>query len=203
MGKWDKDRSLRWQIELVAGHTRDLANRIKSRLLAAPPRRARRIWDRLVRAFVNPEPRRSKFESRTEEKRMSYGDSANWDGAIPEASYAEYRIEWTTKFKGGGPPIPCYFDINTDQGVEDVAQKMMVAWNDQNPSARRAIYNNANLNLACKVQFDGEVNKMMVRGYRTYPIAESPGAFSEVQYGIKKPVLSYTGGTVVLIVFRA
>ncbi|MEK7731693.1 MAG: hypothetical protein AAB363_07530, partial [Planctomycetota bacterium] len=38
LGKWGKDRSLRWQIELIAGRTRDLANRIKRVLVAVPPR---------------------------------------------------------------------------------------------------------------------------------------------------------------------
>jgi len=38
LGKWGKDQSLRWQIELIAGRTRDLANRIKRGLVAAPPR---------------------------------------------------------------------------------------------------------------------------------------------------------------------
>ena len=207
MGKWDKDRSLRWQIELVVGHSRDLANRIKRRLSAAPPSRIRRIWDRLVREFVNPGPRRSMLASKTEVKRMSYGDSANWDGKVPEASYTEYMIEWRTKFKGSGLPLFCSFEVNTDYEIMKVAGELAGAWNGQNPSARRAIYNNANPNLACKVQFDGEVAKMWVRGYLkpavgTPPPPESSVPFKEVAYGDKTQVLTNSAGDK-LSVFRA
>ena len=136
---------------------------------------------------------------------MSYGDSANWDGEIPAMSYVEYVIEWKMKFKGS-PPISCPFEINTEDEIKDVARKLADAWNllYPYPPGPRAIYTNTNPNRICTIQFDPEVVRMQVRGYKKPPVGTpSPSdPFRHVEYGIKTPVLLDSDGVGKLFVFN-
>ena len=140
---------------------------------------------------------------------MAYGDSANWDGIIPAASVAKYMIEWKTIFGGGvgGQPPTCVFEMNSNYTIEQVAEKLAEAWNDQNSSARRAIYKNGP-NCARRVQFDGEVVEMQVRGYLKpapgiFPPNEAVLPFQVVEYGIKTQVLPEPPAVGRLFVFNA
>lgn len=131
---------------------------------------------------------------------MSYGDSANWDGVVPSA-LSTFSLEWQVIWKRRSDyqelAVPCRIQFFGDEKAVDVAERLALAWNTQNPQGREAKYDKV-MN-ASQIKWENGPYAMEFKCYRDgTPV---PAAFTRVGYGVRAPI--FTGAGWSLEVFKS
>jgi len=133
---------------------------------------------------------------------MAYGDSANWDGSVPPA-LSTFTLEWQVIWKRRSDyqelAVPCRIQFFGDEKAVDVAERLHLAWNAQNPQGRVAIYDKA-MN-AYQIKWENGPYAMEFKCYKDTTPPTPPLAFTRVGYGVRVPI--FTGPGWSLEVFKS